>query len=151
MTKTLGIIRESKKPEDLRTPLTPQHCLELINYFPGTKILVQPSPFRCFADEEYTKLGIEIKEDLSECDILLGVKEVMVDQLIPNKTYLFFSHTIKKQSQNRNLLRAILKNNITLIDYETLTWDAGNRRAGYLVAYPRCRLVASRNGSHPPH
>jgi alanine dehydrogenase len=131
ITKTIGIIRETKKPEDLRTPLTPKHCVELMNYFPSIKILVQPAPFRCFKDEEYEKVGIEIKEDLSECDILLGVKEVLEGELIPNKTYLFFSHTIKKQSHNRNLLRAILKNNITLIDYETLTWEAGNRIIGF--------------------
>jgi alanine dehydrogenase len=131
MAKTIGIIREGKKPEDLRTPLTPKHCIELMNYFPDTKILVQPSPFRCFSDAEYTEAGIELKEDLSECDILLGVKEVPVDQLIPNKTYLFFSHTIKKQAHNRGLLRAILSKNITLVDYETLVWDAGNRIIGF--------------------
>lgn len=131
MSKTVGIIREGKKPEDKRTPLTPQHCIELMNYFPGTRVLVQPSPFRCFKDEEYEKLGIELKEDLSECDILLGVKEVPPDQLIPEKTYLFFSHTIKKQVQNRNLLRTILAKKVTLVDYETLTWEAGNRIIGF--------------------
>jgi len=131
MSKRIGIIREGKKPEDLRTPLTPQNCVELIKSFPGTQVVVQPSPFRCFKDDEYTSLGIELNEDLSDCDILLGVKEVPIDQLIPNKTYLFFSHTIKKQSQNRNLLRAILQKNITLVDYETLTWEEGNRIIGF--------------------
>lgn len=130
-TKVIGILREAKKPEDLRTPLSPQNCLELMNYFPGTKIIVQPSPFRCFTDMEYQSAGIELNEDLSECDIIMGVKEVPVENLIADKTYLFFSHTIKKQPHNRNLLRAILQKNITLVDYETLTWDAGNRIIGF--------------------
>ncbi|MFY8020270.1 MAG: NAD(P)-dependent oxidoreductase [Bacteroidia bacterium] len=128
---TIGVIREGKKPYDHRTPLTPQQCVSLQQFFPGTKVVVQPSAHRCFADEEYLKLGIELKEDLSECDILLGVKEVPVDELIANKTYLFFSHTIKKQAHNRNLLREILHKNIRLVDYETLVWEAGNRIIGF--------------------
>lgn len=131
MTKTIGIIREGKQPADLRTPLTPQNCVDLMQHFPGTQVMIQPSPFRCYPDEMYAAKGITVIEDLSACDILLGVKEVPVDQLIANKTYLFFSHTIKKQPHNRNLLRSILKKNITLIDYETLTWEGGNRIIGF--------------------
>lgn len=127
----IGIIREGKQPADLRTPLTPQQCVEVMQNFPKVKIIVQPSPTRCFKDEAYKNAGIEVKEDLSECDILLGVKEVPIKELLANKTYLFFSHTIKKQAHNRNLLRHILKNNITLIDYETLVWEAGNRIIGF--------------------
>ncbi|MFA9212738.1 MAG: NAD(P)-dependent oxidoreductase [Candidatus Methylacidiphilales bacterium] len=129
--KTIGIIREGKQPADLRTPLTPAQCVELMQNFPGTKVIVQPSNERCFSNEAYSNLGIELNEDLSNCDILLGVKEVPTTQLIANKTYLFFSHTIKKQSHNRNLLRHILANNITMVDYETLVWDAGNRIIGF--------------------
>lgn len=129
--KTIGIIREGKQPVDLRVALTPKQCIELKLNFPDIQVIVQASNERCFKNEEYTDLGIEVSEDLSQCDILLGVKEVPIEQLIPNKTYLFFSHTIKKQLHNRNLLRAILKNNITLIDYETLIWDAGNRIIGF--------------------
>lgn len=129
--KTIGIIREGKIPTDFRTPLTPMQCVELKQNFPGTKIIVQPSPLRCYSNESYSELGIEVNEDISSCDILLGVKEVPTSELIANKTYLFFSHTIKKQAHNRNLLRHILENNITLIDYETLLWDAGNRIIGF--------------------
>ena len=128
---TIGVIREGKKPYDHRTPLTPHQCVSLQQFFPGTKVLVQPSTHRCFSDEDYSNLGIELKEDLSECDILLGVKEVPVDELIADKTYLFFSHTIKKQAHNRNLLREILHKNIRLVDYETLVWEAGNRIIGF--------------------
>ncbi len=129
--KTIGIIREGKIPTDFRTPLNPMQCVELKQNFPGTKIIVQPSPLRCYSNESYSKIGIEVNEDVSSCDILLGVKEVPTSELIANKTYLFFSHTIKKQAHNRNLLRHILENNITLIDYETLLWDAGNRIIGF--------------------
>ncbi len=129
--KTIGIIREEKAPYDLRTPLSPDHCLELMEKFPGTKVIVQTSPHRCFADNEYISKGIEVKEDMTECDILLGVKEVPVTSLIADKTYLFFSHTIKKQPHNIKLIRNIIQKNIRLIDYETLVWDAGNRIIGF--------------------
>jgi len=129
--KTIGIIREEKMPFDLRTPLTPNQCVELMDIFSDTKVIVQTSPHRCFTDDEYTLKGIEVKEDMSECDILLGVKEVPIDSLIPDKTYLIFSHTIKKQSYNIKLLRSIIQKNIRLIDYETLVWDAGNRIIGF--------------------
>jgi saccharopine dehydrogenase (NAD+, L-lysine forming) len=129
--KTIGIIREGKTPPDKRTPLTPTQCVELMEKFQDVKIIVQHSPHRCFNDEAYASMGIEVVEDVSEADILLGVKEVPPEQLIENKTYLFFSHTIKMQSYNKRLLRTILQKNITLIDYETLVWDAGNRIIGF--------------------
>ncbi|MFN7312448.1 MAG: NAD(P)-dependent oxidoreductase [Bacteroidota bacterium] len=128
---TIGIIREGKQPPDLRTPLTPEQCVLVMEKFPGTKVIVQSSPFRCFHDDDYRKAGIVVQEDISGADILLGVKEVPVEELISNKTYLFFSHTIKKQPHNRSLLRAVLQKNIRLVDYETLVWDAGNRIIGF--------------------
>jgi saccharopine dehydrogenase (NAD+, L-lysine-forming) len=128
--KTIGIIREGKTPPDLRTPLTPKHCVELMEKF-HTRVVVESSAHRCFSDDEYRAAGIEVVNDISVADILLGVKEVPVDQLIPDKTYMFFSHTIKKQAYNKKLLRAVLDKNITLIDYETLVWDAGNRIIGF--------------------
>lgn len=129
--QTIGIIREGKTPPDLRTPLTPGQCVELMEKFPGTRVIVQHSPHRCYTDEAYIEKGIEVKEDMSECDILLGVKEVPITDLIPGKTYLFFSHTIKKQPHNRPLLRSIVQQNIRLVDYETLTWEGGNRIIGF--------------------
>lgn len=122
----IGILREGKFPPDARVPLTPEQCAEAQVELP-VRIVVKPSPVRCFKDEEFVKHGIHLQEDLSDCDILLGVKEVPVDQLIPEKTYLFFSHTIKKQLYNRPLLQAILDKKIRLIDYEALTNDRGDR------------------------
>ncbi|MFI5220828.1 MAG: NAD(P)-dependent oxidoreductase [Bacteroidia bacterium] len=129
--KTIGIIREEKKPYDLRSPLTPSQCVELTDKFPGAKVFVQSSPHRCYTNAEYTAFGIEVQEDMSNCDILLGVKEVPVQSLIKNKTYLFFSHTIKKQPHNIKMLRHIIENKIRLVDYETLVWDSGNRIIGF--------------------
>jgi saccharopine dehydrogenase (NAD+, L-lysine-forming) len=128
---TIGIICEGKTPPDLRTPLTPLQCLELMEKFPDTKVIVQSSPHRCYTNEQYAQVGIEIVNDISVADILLGVKEVPIEDLIANKTYLFFSHTIKKQPHNKQLLRTVLQQNIRLIDYETLVWDAGNRIIGF--------------------
>lgn len=95
------------------------------------KIVVQTSPHRCFTDREYSAAGCEVKEDMRECDILFGIKEVPVEALIAGKTYLFFSHTKKKQAHNRQMLQTILAKKITLIDYECLEHDDGLRIIGF--------------------
>ncbi|WP_187262129.1 NAD(P)-dependent oxidoreductase [Pontibacter beigongshangensis] len=139
----IGIIEEGKTPLDKRVPLTPKKCVELMAAFPGAQVVVQPSAKRCFSDAEYRELEVPLQQDLEDCDILMGVKEVPVEQLIPGKTYFFFSHTIKKQPHNAKLLRAILRKNITLIDYETLTNAQGQR----LVAFGRyAGIVGAYNG-----
>src|ERR1700743_1218970 len=96
----IGVLREEKNPPDKRVPLTPLICAELGRRYPGLEIGVQPSGIRCYADSEYTSFGVTLQEDLSDCDILMGVKEVPAPLLIPGKTYFFFSHTIKKQPHN---------------------------------------------------
>ena len=127
----IGIIREGKIPHDKRVAFTPEQCTEITERFPETSLIVQPSAHRCIADELYKNEGLPLQEDLSSCDILFGIKEVPVDELLENKSYLFFSHTIKKQPHNRKLLRAVLERNIRLIDYETLTWSNGSRVLGF--------------------
>lgn len=126
----IGLIREGKIPADNRVALTPAHCRWLKNQ-PGIEIFVQPCPTRCFSDKEYQLAGVELREDLSNCDILLGIKEVPIDMLIEGKTYLFFSHTKKLQSYNRKLLKAIIAKKITLIDYECLEHEDGKRIIGF--------------------
>lgn len=139
----IGLIREGKTPPDKRVAFTPLQAEEIEQRYPQVKIICQPSTIRCFRDEEYQKFGIEIHENVTDCDILMGIKEVPVDQLIKNKTYLFFSHTLKKQPYNRKLLQAVLKKNIKLIDYETLKDTQGNR----LVAFGRyAGIVGAYNG-----
>ena len=109
MTKSikLGIIREGKVPPDMRVPLTPQQCAKIQELYPEVEILVQTSPIRTFTDEEYRSKGISVVDNLSDCDIIMGVKEVNVDDLIPGKTFLFFSHTIKKQPLQENRTRSV--------------------------------------------
>jgi saccharopine dehydrogenase (NAD+, L-lysine-forming) len=126
-----GIVREGKIPHDKRVPFTPEQCRDILDAYPGMELSIQPSSFRCYHDEEYAEQGITVREDLSDCDILMGIKEVPVDELIPGKTYLFFSHTIKQQPHNRKLLQAVLQRRITLVDYECLTDPAGNRIIGF--------------------
>lgn len=123
----IGIIREGKTPPDFRVPLSPEQCVQLQEQYKQVRITVQTSPIRCFKDDAYTNLGIQVQEDLSHCDIILGVKEVPAKDLIAGKTYLFFSHTIKKQPYNRALLQEILHKKIRLVDYEVLK-DANNKR-----------------------
>lgn len=127
----IGILKEGKIPVDRRTPLLPQQCKAIEDKYPQISFLVQSSPVRCIPDSDYTQLGIPVLQDISDCDVFLGVKEVPIPELIPYKTYFFFSHTTKKQPYNRELLRTILKRHITLIDYENLTNEKGSR----LVAF----------------
>jgi alanine dehydrogenase len=130
-TFKIGIIREGKVPPDFRVPLTPTQCATIKEKYSHVDIVVQPSSIRCFSDSEYLEKGIQVQEDLSDCDLIMGVKEVPVDALIPNKRFMFFSHTIKKQSYNKNLLQQILDKKIQLIDYEVLKNKVGKRLIGF--------------------
>lgn len=127
----IGLIREGKTPSDNRVALTPAQCRWIHKNSDAAKIIVQHSDSRCFTDNEYLAAGIEVKEDISECDIFLGIKEVPETQLVPGKTYLFFSHTKKAQPHNKKLFQSVLKNKITLIDYECLTHADGQRILGF--------------------
>jgi saccharopine dehydrogenase (NAD+, L-lysine-forming) len=128
---TIGLIREGKTPADNRVALTPAQCKWVHKNTSDVKIVVQASPLRCFTDKEYSSAGVEVMEDMSHCDVLFGIKEVPVEELIPNKTYLFFSHTKKAQQHNQKLMRAMVEKKITLIDYECLTHDDGQRIIGF--------------------
>ncbi|MGR6088737.1 MAG: NAD(P)-dependent oxidoreductase [Arcticibacter sp.] len=127
----IGIIREGKVPHDHRVPFSPVQCKQIMELFPGTEVVVQPSPFRCYTDAEYLAEGITMAEDLNSCEVLMGVKEVPIELLIPGKKYFFFSHTIKKQPHNQKLMHALLENNIDMIDYECLVDPEGNRVIGF--------------------
>lgn len=148
----LGIIREGKVPHDCRVPLTPKQCKTVEAQYREVKIVVQPCDKRCYKNEEYGELGIELNEDLSSCDFILGVKEVNITDLIPGKKFMFFSHTIKKQPYNQKLLRSILDKKIQLIDYEVLK-DKFNKRiigfgryAGIVGCYNGFRTLGLKTG-----
>jgi len=148
----IALIKERKNPPDRRVVLTPAQAKAVMEKYPGVEIVVESSPHRAFSDEEYRKAGIKVVEDVSDADVLMGVKEVPVEALIPGKKYFFFSHTIKKQPHNRKLLRAILDKNIELYDHETLTDQNGNRLvafgyyAGVVGAYNAIRTYGLKSG-----
>jgi alanine dehydrogenase len=127
----IGLIREGKIPSDNRVALTPAQCKWIHKNLKEVKIIVQHSETRCFTDREYHMAGVEVRESLADCDMLMGIKEVPVDMLIEGKTYLFFSHTKKLQQGNQQLLHAIIKKKITLIDYECLEHEDGTRIIGF--------------------
>ncbi len=127
----IGLIREGKMPADSRVALTPAQCKWLRQHNPQVAITVQHSDTRCFKDAEYAAAGVAVADDITHCDILLGIKEVPVNMLVANKTYLFFSHTKKLQPYNQLLLQKIIENNITLIDYECLEHEDGARIIGF--------------------
>lgn len=126
-----GIIKERKSPPDRRVVFTPEELVRLKEEHPEAVIKVERSDIRIFTDEQYAALGIEVVSDVSDCDVLFGVKEVPIDALIPNKKYFFFSHTIKKQVHNRELLRAILDKKIDLYDHETIVDENFKRLIGF--------------------
>lgn len=129
--RCVGIVKEGKVPPDFRVPLTPHQCVEVMEKFPHITVKVESSPIRKFKDEEYEALGIQVVQDLSDCDILMGVKEVPISMLLEGKTYLFFSHTLKKQPHNAKLMRALLDKKIRLIDYEAIKNEQGKRLIGF--------------------
>jgi alanine dehydrogenase len=140
-----GIIKERKSPPDRRVVFSPEALVQLKQLYPTAVIKVESSDIRIYDDNQYIAAGIEVVDSVSDCDVLFGVKEVPVDSLIPNKSYFFFSHTIKKQPYNQKLLQAVLKNNIELYDHETII-DSNNRRligfgryAGIVGAYNSIR------------
>ncbi len=138
-----GIIRECKNPPDRRVVLSPEACQKVLSTYPEAEIIVEPSPIRTYTDAEYKDLGIRVASKMKECDVLLGVKEVPIKSLIPNKKYFFFSHTIKKQPYNRKLLQVILEKNIELFDHEVIT----NQKEQRLVAFGRyAGIVGAYNG-----
>ncbi|WP_400072445.1 NAD(P)-dependent oxidoreductase [Zobellia russellii] len=138
-----GIIRERKNPPDRRVVLSPEACQKVLANQPKAEIIVEPSPIRVFSDESYSAKGLTVASKMEECDVLLGVKEVPITSLIPNKKYFFFSHTIKEQPYNRDLLRAVLEKNIELYDHEVIT----NNKEQRLVAFGRyAGIVGAYNG-----
>lgn len=138
-----GIIRERKNPPDRRVVLSPNECQNVLSNFSEAQITVESSPIRVFTDQEYEDMGVSVAQNVDDCDVMLGVKEVPIEALIPNKKYFFFSHTIKKQPYNRKLLQAILNKNIELYDHEVITNTKGQR----LVAFGRyAGIVGAYNG-----
>ncbi|MDB5282449.1 MAG: hypothetical protein JWO06_1524 [Bacteroidota bacterium] len=146
----IGILREEKLPYDSRVPLTPSQCKFLVERNPDIEVVVQPCRYRCFTNEEFQYQDVKMQEDISDCDVLLGVKEIPPPLLLKGKTYLFFSHTIKKQQQNRKMLQAVLEKEVRLIDYECLKDKKGKRIvafgrwAGIVGAYHAIRMVGFR-------
>jgi len=126
-----ALITERKTPPDRRVVFSPNKLKEVVQKFPEASFKVESSAIRIFPDEEYEQAGFEVSEDVSDCDVLLGVKEVPIPYLIPNKKYFFFSHTIKKQPYNRDLLREVLKKNIELYDHEVIIKENGARLIGF--------------------
>ena len=127
----IGLSRERKNPPDNRVALSPIQCVALQQRYPQIKVSVESSPTRCFSDEAYREVGVDVVDDLVHCDVILNIKEVPSEALIPEKTYFFFSHTIKKQPYNRGMLQTVLKKHITLIDYEVLRYETGARVLGF--------------------
>ena len=127
----IGLLKEEKFPADKRVVFTPKQCKMLKATYPDIELVVQSSEIRCFSDNEYISEGINVVCDISDCDVLLGVKEVPIKLLIANKTYFYFSHTIKKQPYNRDLLSKMIEMKINMVDYEVLKSQKGERLLGF--------------------
>lgn len=147
-----GIIKERKNPPDRRVVFSPEKLAEAKQLFPQAEFVVESSDIRVFPDQAYRHFGFEVVDDVSDCDVLLGVKEVPLEHLIPNKKYFYFSHTIKKQPYNRKLLVDMLNKNIEMYDHETIVKQSGarligfGRYAGLVGAYNGLRALGLRDG-----
>lgn len=147
-----ALIKERKNPPDRRVVFSPEKLAEARAQFPQAEFIVESSDIRIFPDAAYAKLGFKVTDDVSDADVLIGVKEVPLENLIPNKKYIFFSHTIKKQPHNRKLLQAVLKKNIEMYDHETIVKTSGarligfGRYAGLVGAYNAFRALGLRDG-----
>lgn len=147
-----AIIKERKNPPDRRVVFSPEKLAQAKATFPDAEFKVEHSDIRIFSDKAYEDLGFEVSEDVSDCDVMLGVKEVPVEALIPNKKYFYFSHTIKKQPYNRKLLKAMLERNIEMYDHETIVRENNSRLigfgryAGLVGAYNGFRALGLRDG-----
>ena len=126
-----ALIKERKTPPDRRVVFSPKMLKQVVSQFPEASFKVESSDIRIFSDAEYREAGFEVCEDISDCDVLLGVKEVPIPNLIPDKKYFFFSHTIKEQPYNRDLLREVINKNIQLYDHEVITDENGSRLIGF--------------------
>jgi len=148
----IGILRETKNPTDHRVPFSPRQMREVMDHNPDIEFLVQPSPERCYTDEEYRKEEIVLQEDLSECKVIMGIKEVKEYAFIPGKIFIFFAHVGKKQEHNRTILQQMIRKGITLVDYEYITSVEGvrlvsfGRWAGIIGAYGGMRAWGIKNG-----
>ena len=139
----IAVLKETKIPPDRRVLIAPKQGIELQKKFQNVELFIQSSNIRAYKDKEYTDLGLNVVSDINNCDIMLGVKEVEISKLINNKTYLFFSHTAKKQKYNRPLLKELLRKNIRMLDHEYFTNSKGAR----LVAFGYwAGLVGAYNG-----
>ena len=147
----IGVLKECKIPHDYRVPFTPEQLAQIQKSYDITCV-IQPSPIRCFSDDEYRQAGIALQDDLSDCDVIFGVKEVPPDNLIEGKTYLFFAHVTKSQPHNQDLMGALIGKNITMIDYELLLGTNGiraigfGREAGIVGAYNALKIYGDKTG-----
>ena len=147
-----AIIKERTNPPDRRVVFSPKALHEFKTQFPKAEFVVESSDIRVFKDSEYEKYGFTVSNDVSDADVMLGVKEVPKDALIPNKKYFFFSHTIKKQPYNRELLKVMLDKNIEMFDHETIVRENNSRLigfgryAGLVGAYNGFRALGLRDG-----
>ena len=147
----IGIVKECKIPHDYRVPFTPEQLAYIQDTY-GVPCVVQPSDIRCFADDDYTRQGINLQDDLSDCHVIFGVKEIPVENLINGKTYYFFAHVTKAQPHNQNLMGALIDKNITMVDYELLTHANGMRilgfghQAGIVGAYNGLKVYGDKTG-----
>ncbi|MAU36034.1 MAG: alanine dehydrogenase [Flavobacteriales bacterium] len=127
----IGLIKEEKLPVDKRVVLTPDQCKNIQETYSNTELVVQSCHNRCFTDEQYKSKGIKVVDNLNNCDVILGVKEIPIKLLLSNKTYFYFSHTIKKQPYNRELLKKMIEKKIAMVDYEVLKDHHGKRLIGF--------------------
>ena len=126
MSPTLGIRLEDKNVWERRVPLTPAAVGHLAAQ-PDLEVQVQRSPTRIFADADYAAAGAQIVSDPFDADVVFAVKEIPIPLLRAGGSYVFFSHTIKGQPYNMEMLRRLMELRCNLFDYERVVDEQGRR------------------------
>jgi len=148
----IGILRETRRWNDRRVAITPETAALIKENYPHVALCVQSSRVRVHSDYEYLEVGVPVVEDVSDCDILIGVKEVEPQTMIEGKTYIMFAHVAKQQGYNQPFFKEMARKKITLIDYEYFTDLEKNRVvafgfwAGVVGAYYAFKGIAQRFG-----
>ena len=130
----LGIRREDKNPWEKRVAIVPDDLRRILKN-EQIGCIVQPSlDHRVFQDHFYQSVGAEISEDLEKSKIIFGIKEIPKEKFLKNKVYVFFSHVIKGQPYNMSMLKRLMEQGCSLIDYEKIE-DENNRRLIFFGRY----------------
>lgn len=95
MNLKFGIVKELNQEIDRRVVFSPKQIVELQSLYHKAEFRVESAASRIFTDEEYSSKGIQLTNDVADCDVLIGINPIAPSDLIPGKEYVFVADLIK--------------------------------------------------------